>query len=89
MSCCGGSQPQQHIFSLCYLLLACVLRVSPCARVLVHVKMLLSIFCSGSCILIVPKSLMIREDERERESGEEPRGMKREAEKEPPWVRLG
>ena len=34
-------------------------------------------------------SLMVREDERERESGElEPRGMKREAEKEPPWVKL-
>ena len=33
--------------------------------------------------------LMLREDERERESGEEGRGVKREAEKELPWVRLG
>ena len=54
-----------------------------------HNMVLLSSVGSGSDILIVPLSLMIREDERERESGEEPRGMKREAEKEPPWVRFG
>ena len=59
-----------------------------------RVMVFLRFLCSGSGILIVPLCLgpmpipLIREDERERESGEEPRGMKREAEKEPPWVRF-